>query len=67
VASLANELIDGRHDFLRGSGFAWVQTGATTRKPLLKLFSGAAPDKFSLCKMVHLFKSRQTALRGRRI
>jgi hypothetical protein len=37
------------------------------KETLLKLFSGAAPDKFSLCKMAHLLKSRQTALRGRRI
>jgi hypothetical protein len=26
------------------------------KETLLKLFSGAAPDKFSLCKMVRLFK-----------
>jgi len=37
-ASLANELIDGRHDFLRCSGFLWGQAGTTTREFLVEAF-----------------------------
>jgi hypothetical protein len=54
VASFANELIDGRHDFLRVTGFvlksSWDKPARRRgfQNPC-SLFSGAAPDKFPIC------------------
>jgi hypothetical protein len=58
VASFANELINGRHDFLRVSGF--VLKNSVWDKPARRrgfynpqsLFSGAAPDKFPVLWLI---------------
>jgi hypothetical protein len=58
VASFANELINGRHDFLRVSGFVFKKScwDKPARRRGFKnpqsLFSGAAPDNFPVLWLI---------------